>query len=79
MSGQLNKSNTLTTSDSFVLNGSPLILIITSALFETKLEAIWVTSIGPQENNIQELDNTSKFGGIIVLTGVPVLRRYKKF
>ena len=52
MSGQLNKSNTLTTSDSFVLNGSPLILIITSALFETKLEAIWVTSIGPQETII---------------------------
>ena len=30
-----------------MLNGSPLILMITSALFETKLAAIWVTSTGP--------------------------------
>ena len=54
MSEQLGKkkSNKLTTSDSFVLNGSPLILMITSALFETKLEAICVTSIGPQETII---------------------------
>lgn len=40
-------SLTLTTSVSFELNGSPLILIITSALFDTKLAAIWVTSTGP--------------------------------
>ena len=38
---------TLTTSLSFELNGSPLILMITSALFDTKLAAIWVTSTGP--------------------------------